>query len=67
MNTGKPRPYTTVVNDISGKLILDSIKQQNIFPALNISKNFATVDYEAQINTKIDYTINHVFKSMTVQ
>ena len=28
MNTGKPRPYTTVDNDISGKLILDSTKQQ---------------------------------------
>ena len=27
----------------------------------------ATIDYEAHINTKIDYTINHVFRSMTVQ
>ena len=25
------------------------------------------VDYDAHINTKIDYTINHVFRSMTVQ
>ena len=67
MNTGKPRPYTTVDNEISGRLILDSTKQQYVFPALNISNNFATGDYEARINTKIDYTIYHVFKSMTVQ
>ena len=58
---------TVVDNNISGKIILDPSKQQYIFPALNVSNNFATVDYEAHINTKIDYTINHVFKSMTVQ
>ena len=34
---------------------------------MNISNNFATLDYDAHINTKIDFTINHVFKSMTVQ
>ena len=38
-----------------------------MFPALNVSKSFATLDYDAHINTKIDFTINHVFKSMTVQ
>ena len=26
-----------------------------------------TLDYDAHIKTKIDFTINHVFKSMTVQ
>ena len=36
-------------------------------PALNVSKNFATTDYDAHINTKIDYTISHVSRSMTVQ
>ena len=34
---------------------------------MNVSNNFATIDYDAHINTKIDYTINHVFRSMTVQ
>ena len=31
------------------------------------SNNFATLDYDVHINTNIDFTINHVFKSMTVQ
>ena len=34
---------------------------------MNVSNNFATIDYDAHINTKIDYTINHVLRSMTVQ
>ena len=38
-----------------------------MFPALNVSNNFATIDYDAHIKTTIDYTINHVFRSMTVQ
>ena len=29
--------------------------------------NFATIDYDAHFKTKIDFTINHVFRSMTVQ
>ena len=37
------------------------------FPALNVSNNFATIDYDAHINKKINYTINNVFCSMTVQ
>ena len=37
------------------------------FSALNISNNFATIDYDAHIDTNIDFTINHVFRSMTVQ
>ena len=37
------------------------------FSALNVSNNFATIDYDAHINTKIDYTFNHVFLSMTLQ
>ena len=41
--------------------------QKYIFPALNVSNNFATLDYNAHINTKIDFTTNHVFISMTVQ
>ena len=38
-----------------------------MFPALNISNYFATIDYDAHINIKNDFTINHVFKSMTVR
>ena len=63
MNTGQPKPHSK----ISGKIQFDNSNQIYIFPALNISNNFATIDYDAHINTKIDFTKNHVFKSMTVQ
>ena len=52
---------------ISGKLVLDTSNNKFVFPALNVSNNFATIDFDAHINTKIDYTINHVFRSITVQ
>ena len=52
---------------ISGKIVLDPSNNKIIFPALNVSNNFAIIDYDAPINTKIDYNINHVFRSMTVQ
>ena len=66
MHTGQPNPSSMIHEHISGKLIIDN-SNKYIFPALNVSNNFATIDYEAHINTKIDYTINHVFRSMTVQ
>ena len=34
---------------------------------LFILHNLQTIDYDAHINTKIDHTINHVFRSLTVQ
>ena len=49
---------------ISGKLI--HTQDKFLFPALNSSNNFATIDYEAHINTKLDYSINHVFKNTSV-
>ena len=52
---------------IFGKIIIDNSNNKCVFPALNVSYNFATIDYDAHINTKIVYTINHVFRSMTVQ
>ena len=52
---------------ISGKIVLNNSNTKYVFPALSISNNFATIDYDAHINTKIDYTINRVFRSMTVQ
>ena len=67
MHTGQPNP-TSIINEyISGKIILNNSNNKYIFPALNVSNNFATIDYDAHINTKIDYTINHVFRSMTVE
>ena len=37
------------------------------FSALNVPDSFATIDYDAHINTKIDHTINHIFRSKTVK
>ena len=67
MNTGQPKPHSITDQNISGKKQFDNSNQKYIFPALKISNNFATIDYDAHVNTKIDFTINHVFKSMTVQ
>ena len=49
------------------KIQFDTSNQKYKFPALNVLNNFATLDYDAHINTKIDFTINNVFKSMKVQ
>ena len=67
MNTGQPNPQSIINEHITGKIVLDSTTKHYVFPALNVSNNFATIDYDAHINTKIDYTINHVFRSVTVQ
>ena len=67
MHTGQPNPHSIIDEYISGKIVLDTSNNKFVFPALNVSNNFATIDYDAHINTKIDYTINHVFRSMTVQ
>ena len=67
MQTGQPNPHSIIDEYVSGKIVLDTSNNKFIFPALNVSNNFATIDYDAHINTKIDYTIKHVFRSMTVQ
>ena len=66
MHTGQPNPQSMFNENISGKIVLDN-SNNNFFPALNVSNNFATIDYNAHINTKLDYNINHVFRLMTVQ
>ena len=67
MHTGLPNLHSVKNEYISGKLILDPQQNQSVFPALNISNNFATIDYDAHINTKMYYTIILVFCSITVQ
>ena len=67
MNNGQPRPHSIRDQKFSGKIQIDTSNQKYIFPALNVSNNFATLDYDAHINTKIDFTINNVFKSMKIQ
>ena len=67
MHTGQPNPQPMINEQIFGKIVLDNSNNKFIFPVLNVSKNVDTIDYDAQINTKIDYSINKVFRSMTVQ
>ena len=67
MHTGQPSSSSTVNENISCKIVLNISNNKYVFSALNISNNFATIDYDAHINTKKYYTINHVFRSMTVQ
>ena len=67
MHTGQPNPHSMIDEYNSGKKVLDTSINKFVFPAINVSYNVATIDYDAHINTKIDYTINHVFCSMTVQ
>ena len=67
MNNGQPKPQSKFDEKISRKIQFDTCNKKYIFPALNVSNNFATLDYDAHIKTKNDFTINHVYKSMTVQ
>ena len=67
MHKGQITSQSMVNECISGKIVLDTTTQHYVFPSLNVSNNFATIDYGAYINTKIDFTINHVVRSMTVQ
>ena len=67
MNNGQTRPHSIRDQNISGRIQFDTSNQKYIFPALSVSNEIATLDYNAHINTKINFTINHVFKSMTVQ
>ena len=67
INTGERKPsilpqneqfnqYSSEYHKLIGKLIEDKDKKY-LFPPLNSTNNFATIDYETQINTKIDYAI----------
>ena len=67
MHTGQPDPSSKIHEHITAKLKHNNSNNKYIFPVLNVSNNLATIDYDAHVNTKIDYTINHVVHSMTVQ
>ena len=67
MHTGQPDPQSMINENISGEIVLDNSNNKFILLAINVSNTFATIDYDAPINTQIDYIINHVFRSMTVQ
>ena len=51
MHTGQPNPQSMINENISGKFVLDD-SDIIIFPALNVSNTFDTIDFEAHINAK---------------
>ena len=67
MHTGQLNPQSMIKEYNFGKFVINNSNNNKMFPALNVSNIFATIDYDAYIETKIDNTINHVFCSMTVQ
>ena len=66
MYTGQPNPQSIINENFSGKVVLYTSNNKFMFHALKVSNNFATIDYDAHIKTKIDYTINHMFRYMTL-
>ena len=67
MHTGQPNPQPMINKYFSDKIVLDNSNNKFIFPTLNVSNSFATIDYNAHTNTKTDYIIYLAFRSMTVQ
>ena len=67
MDTGQPNPQSMINEDVSGKIVSDNSNNKFVFPALNVSNEFAAIGFDAHTTTKVDYTKNHVFRSMTVQ
>ena len=65
MHTGQPNPQSIINENISGKIVMNTSNNNYIFPALNVSNHFATIDHDAHINTKIDYIKNHSFFDST--
>ena len=54
-----------IQQSISSLLVFDSVKSKYFFPPLNDSDSFGKVDYDAQKNTKLEYSINRIFNFMT--
>ena len=51
---------------MSSPLVFESLQNDICFPPLKISNSFGSVDYDAHINTKVEYPIKIVFKSLTI-
>ena len=51
MHTGQPNPSSMMNEYISVKIALNNSNNKYVFSALNISNIFATIDYDAQLNT----------------
>ena len=53
-------------NSLSSPWVFDSVKIKCPFPLLNGSSSLRTVNYDADIKTTIEFSINHVFIFMTI-
>ena len=51
----------------SSPLVFESVKNNFNFLPLNDSNSFGTVEYDALNIKKVDYPVNHVFRSMSTQ
>ena len=51
MHTGQPNPQSIINEHSSEKIVSDSTTKHYVFPAINVSNKFATLDYDAQINS----------------
>ena len=47
MHTRQPNPQSMINEYTSGKIVLDNSNIKFMFPALNLSNSFATIDYDA--------------------
>ena len=54
-------------NSMSSPSVFEFVYNKCYILPLNRSKRFGTVGYDAHINTKIFYSITHVFNSKTIQ
>ena len=61
MHTGQSNPSSIINEYIFGKVVLNHSNNKYVFPAINVANIFATIDYDAHINTKIDYTLLTMF------
>ena len=52
MHTGQPNTYYVINEYISGQTVLYPNNNKYDFPALNDSKTFASIEFDAQINTE---------------
>ena len=58
MQTGQPKPQSVINDHISDKIVFNNSNNKFMYPALNVSNIFATIDYDAHLITKLVYTIN---------
>ena len=64
MNNGQPRPHSIIDQNIRRRIQFDTSNQKYKIPALNVSNNFATLDYDAHIKTKISTRIKYSSHNM---